>query len=163
MKTLKNSFCIILATAFAGCATRSTVVVKQPVGPDLAHARVNLNKGRGQLVVYSALELINTTDSYHPAHTGYVIYDSNGKLLRRVDNRSGSFYQTPVAVSLPAGEYKVEGRATNSGQVDVPVIIKENKTTTVDLEGTNLPQHKPTGAGQWVRLPDGQVIGMRVE
>jgi len=22
-------------------------------------------------------------------------------------------------------------------------------------------QHKPTGAGQWVRLPSGEVIGMR--
>jgi hypothetical protein len=43
------------------------------------------------------------------------------------------------------------------------VIIKEKETTTVDLEGSNLPQHKPTGAGQWIRLPDGQVIGMRVE
>lgn len=163
MKTLKNSFCILLAAAFAGCATRSPVAVNQPVGPDLAQPRVKLNPGQGQLVVFTALELMNTLDSYHPAHTRYVIYDSNGKLLRQVDNRSGSFYQTPQTITLSAGEYKVKGRATNSGQVDVPVIIKENKTTTVDLEGTNLPQRKPTGAGQWVRLPDGQVIGMRVE
>jgi hypothetical protein len=163
MKILKSSFCIILAAAFAGCATHSTVVVNQPVGPDLAHPRVNLNQGNGQLMVYTALEVANPVSADYPTHTSYVIYDSNGKLLRHVDNRSGSFYQTPKMVSLPAGEYKVEGRATNSGQVDVPVIIKENKTTTVDLEGTNLPQHKPTGAGQWIRLPDGQVIGMRGE
>jgi hypothetical protein len=83
--------------------------------------------------------------------------------MRLVDNLSGSFYQTPMTVSLPPGEYKVKARATNSGLVDVPVIVKENKTTIVDLDGTILPQHKPTGAGQWVRLPDGQVIGMRSE
>ncbi len=83
--------------------------------------------------------------------------------MRRVDNRSGSFYQTPMTVSLPPGEYIVKGRATNVGMVNVPVIVKENKTTIVDLEGATLPQHKPTGAGQWVRLPNGQVIGMRWE
>ncbi len=160
---MKRFFCIFLVAAFAGCATRSTVVVKQAVGPDLAHPRVHPNPGNGQLVVFTARELMNTQDSYHPAHTSYAICGADGKLMRRVDNRSGSFYQSPETVSLPAGEYKVAGRATNSGQVEVPVIIKENKTTTVDLEGTNLPQHKPTGAGQWIRLPGGQVIGMRVE
>ena len=163
MKTLKNSFCILLAAAFAGCATRSPVAVNQPVGPDLAQPRVKLNPGQGQLVVFTALELMNTLDSYHPAHTRYVIYDSNGKLLRRVDNRSGSFYQDPATISLPAGTYKVEGRATNSGVVLVPVIIEQNKTTVVDLEGSTLPQHRPTGAGQWIRLPNGQVVGARME
>jgi hypothetical protein len=163
MKTLKNSICIILATAFAGCATHSPVVVKQPVGPDLARPRVNLNQDEGRLVVYTALEAANSGSAYFPTHSSYAIYNSNGKLRQRVDNRTGSFYQVPATVSLPAGEYKVEGRATNSGLVDVPVLIKEKETTTVDLEGSNLPQHKPTGAGQWIRLPDGQVVGMRVE
>jgi hypothetical protein len=83
--------------------------------------------------------------------------------MRRVDNRSGSFYQDPATISLPAGTYKVEGRATNSGVVLVPVIIEQNKTTVVDLEGSTLPQHRPTGAGQWIRLPNGQVVGARVE
>lgn len=163
MKILENSFCIILAAVFAGCATHSAIVVDQPVGPDLARPRVNLNKGHGHLVVYTAVETANSGNAYFPTHSSYAIYNSSGKLLQRVDNRTGSFYQVPATVSLPAGDYKVEGRATNSGQVDVPVIIKENKTTTVDLEGSNLPQHKPTGAGQWIRLPDGQVVGMRVE
>jgi hypothetical protein len=163
MKTFKSLFGLVLAAAFAGCATRATTAVNQPVGPDLAQPRVRPNQGNGQLVVYTALEVADPVSADFPTHTSYVIYDSTGKLLREVDNRSGPFYQTPKTISLPPGEYKVEGRATNSGRVDVPVIVKENKTTTVDLEGTNLPQHKPTGAGQWVRLPDGQVIGMKVE
>ena len=163
MKTLKSSLCIFHATAFAGCATHTAVTVDQPVGPDLAQPRINLNNGAGRLLVYSALELVDQTESDHPTHSSYVIYDKTGHIVRRVDNRSGSFYQTPETVSLPPGEYKVKARATNSGMVEVPVIVKENKTTFVDLEGTHLPQRKPTGAGQWVRLPNGQVIGMRSE
>ncbi|HUD49249.1 MAG TPA: hypothetical protein VMR33_20640 [Candidatus Baltobacteraceae bacterium] len=163
MKILKSSLCLVLATAFAGCASHSTVLVDQPVGPDLARPRIDLNKGSGRLLVYSALESEDQTQSDHPTHSSYIIYDMDGKILRRVDNRSGSFYQSPMTVSLLPGEYRVKGRATNAGLVVIPVIVKENKTTVVDLEGSVLPQHKPTGAGQWIRLPDGQVIGMRSE
>jgi hypothetical protein len=163
MKMLTSLFSVVLAAAVAGCASESKVVVSQPVGPDLARPRVHPDQGTGRLVVYTAVEVANAVGSDFPTHSSYVIYASNGKLLQRVDNRTGPFYQTPRTVSLPPGEYKVEGRATNSGQVDIPVIVKEDKTTVVDLEGSNLPQHKPTGAGQWIRLPDGQVIGMRVE
>jgi len=114
-------------------------------------------------LVYTATEVNDQVDAYYPTHSSYAIYTTDGKLVRRVGNRSGSFYQDPVPVSLPQGTYKIKGRATNSGEVTVPVVIEEKKTTVVDLEGTNLPQRKPTGAGQWIRLPDGQVIGMRVE
>jgi hypothetical protein len=163
MKRLKSSLCIILAITFAGCATETPVVVDQPVGPDLSQPRIDLNRGAGRLVVYSALECVDAVESDHPTHSSYMVYDTNGNIVRRVDNRSGSFYQSPMAVSLPAGEYKVRACATNTGLVDVPVIVKENKTTIVDLDGATLPQRKPTGAGQWVRLPNGLVIGMRSE
>ena len=45
--------------------------------------------------------------------------------------------------------------------VTVPVVIKENETTTLDFDGNHFRQKSPTGAGQWVRLPSGEVIGMR--
>ena len=41
MKTLKSFLCMILATAFAGCATHTSVIVDQPVGPDLARPRID--------------------------------------------------------------------------------------------------------------------------
>jgi len=153
----------ILSTALAGCATRPEIVMKQTVGPDLAQPRVAIQRGQGRLVVYSALEVADPVTAYFPTHSGYSVYDSAGKLVRRVDNRGGSFYQDPASVALPAGSYKVEGRATNAGVVLVPVIIEENKTTVVDLEGATLPQHRASGAGQWVRLPDGQVVGARAD
>lgn len=164
MNQIKSSFCIALvAAAFAGCASKPSVVVDQPVGPDLAPPRIHADQDRkdGSLVVYSALEAANPISSDYPTHAGYAIYDENGKLVRHVVNRSGPFDQSPEAVSLPPGEYQVKARATNHGLVTVSVIIKENETTVLDLDKSHFPQHKPTGAGQWVRLPSGEVIGMR--
>lgn len=163
MNQIKNSFCILLLAAFAGCATRSSVAVNDTVGPDLAPARINLSNGQGQLVVYSAVEVVDAVGADFPTHAGYEIDDANGKFIRRVDNRSGSFYQTPASVPLPPGKYKIKAPATNYGLVTVPVVIKENETTTVDLDSTHFRQKKPTGAGQWVRLPTGEVIGMRTQ
>jgi hypothetical protein len=161
MHRYKNLTPIVLAAALAGCATHSTVVLNQTVGPDLAPPLANFTPGNGQLVVYSAPEVANPVSSDFPTHGGYEIDDADGKLLRRVDNRSGPFYQMPAAVPLPPGKYLVKARATNYGVVTVPVAIKENETTTLDLEAAHFRQHKPTGAGQWVRLPSGEVIGMR--
>jgi hypothetical protein len=162
MKYIKRFFSVLLVAAFAGCATQSGTVVNEPVGPDLARPKINLSQGRGQLVVYSALETVSPVSSDFPTHTGYDIYDGDGKLAQRVDNRSGSFYQTPATVRLAPGQYQVKARATNHGLVTVPVIVKEDQTTVLDLDGTYFWQHKPTGAGQWVRLSSGEVIGMRV-
>lgn len=161
MNPLKNLFAMALMAALAGCATRSAVVVNEAVGPDLAHPRVNLSQGHGQLVVYSALEVADPASSDFPTHTSYDIYDADGNLVRHVDNRSGSFYVAPASVSLPTGKYQVKAPATNHGLVTVPVIVKEGETTTLDLDASHFRQHKPTGAGQWVRLPTGEVIGMR--
>jgi len=157
-----KSIWLLLLAILAGCATRTSMVVNEPVGPDLARPRVNLSQGQGQLVVYSALDVVSPVDADFPAHTTYEVYDMSENLIRRVDNRSGSFYQTPATVRLSAGEYKVKALATNHGLITVPIIIKENETTVLDLDSTHFRQHKPTGAGQWVRLPTGEVIGMRV-
>ena len=161
MNPTKNFFFVIAVAALAGCATHSTVVVNDPVGPELAAPRKIVTSGQGQLVVYSALEVVDQVSSDFPTHAAYEIDLPNGKLFKRVDNRSGSFYQSPAAVSFPPGEYKVKAPVTNDGLVTVTVVIKENETTTLDLDGGHFRQHKPTGAGQWVRLPSGEVIGMK--
>lgn len=164
MKTLTLLLTALGAAALVGCTATSTTVVAGRVGPDLAQPRVNLSAGRGQLVVYTARDTgIGDPVSYFPTHSPYVILNADGSVLRRVDNRSGNFDREPLTVSLPAGDYKIRGRASNSGNVVVPIVVAQNKTTVVDLEGATFPQHKPTGAGQWIRLPDGQVIGMRVD
>jgi len=164
MKTIQMLLTAIAAAALMGCAATSTTVVTQPVGPDLAQPRINVNAGQGRLLVYTARDVgIGDPVAYFPTHSAYRIFKDDGSLVRRVDNRASTFDQQPVTVTLPVGAYKVKGRATNAGEVLVPVVVAENKTTIVDLEGSTLPQHAPTGAGQWIRLPDGKVIGMRVE
>ncbi len=164
MKTLSIAWTALAAAALMGCAATSTTVVTEAVGPDLAQPRIKVNAGMGRLLVYTARDTgIADPVAYFPTHSSYRIFKDDGGLLRRVDNRSGTFDQQPVAVALPVGKYKIKGRATNAGEVLVPVVIAEDKTTIVDLEGTTFTQRKPTGEGQWIRLPDGKVIGMRVE
>lgn len=158
---IRTTLCIVAAVVLTGCASQGPTVVDEAVGPDLAPPRVSLNKEQGQLVVYSALEAANAVSSDYPTHAAYDIYDMNGKLVRHVENRSGPFDQSPAAVSLTPGEYKVTARATNHGLITVPVVVKSSETTVLDLDATHFRQHKPTGAGQWVRLPSGEVIGMR--
>lgn len=163
MNTLRILSSFVVAAALAGCATQQPTVVNQTVGPDLARPRINLNNGNGELVVYSALEAPSPMESDFPTHTDYNIFDANGTLVKHVNNQSGPFDQEATPVSLPPGKYQVKAQATNHGLVAVPVVVKENETTTLDLDASHFRQHKPTGAGQWVRLPSGEVIGMRDE
>lgn len=160
MKTAKKVFLIFLV-AVTGCATRARVVVQQAVGPARAVLARRRNSN-GSLVVYSAMEVINAADARHPAHSSYRIYMPDGKLLRDVDNREGSFYQDPIAVPLAPGKYNIEARATNVGWVELPVIIEQGRTTVVDLDGDVLPPHE-AGNGEWVRLPGGQIVGSRAQ
>lgn len=74
MKRIKTCCCILVIAAMAGCATHSTIVVSEPVGPDLAPARVNVAGHDGQLVVYTALEVADAVSSDFPTHAGYAIY-----------------------------------------------------------------------------------------
>jgi hypothetical protein len=164
MKTMRTFLMALGAAALAGCAATSTTVVTEPVGPDLARPKINVEAGQGRLLVYTARDVgIGDPVAYFPTHSAYRILNDDGTPLRTVDNRSSTFDQQPLTVTLPVGKYKVKGRATNAGEVIVPVVVAENKTTVVDLEGSVFPQHGPTGAGQWIRLPDGKVIGMREE
>jgi hypothetical protein len=147
--------------AVVGCVAQTRTVLNQPVGPSRSQA--SRRTGEGELVVYTARELNDPVASRNPTHSPYTIYGQDDHVLQRVDNRTGSFYQDPVPVSLPAGKYKIEARATNAGTVDVPVVIEEGRTTVVDLDGATLPQDRPKSDDQWVRLPGGQIVGFRAQ
>jgi hypothetical protein len=108
--------------------------------------------------VYSAPRVGTYAQSEYPVHTDYTIYSRDDKVVRRVDNRAGSFYQDPATVSLRPGVYRLKALTERGGFVVVPVIIEAGKTTVVDLDGTAIPQHSQA-EGQWVRLPDGHIVG----
>ena len=157
MKSVAQSLTILALLAFAGCASQSRVAVDQPVGPSRPH--LALHEGEGSLVVYSAPEITDQTGAYFPTHSPYAIYSLNGKLVEKVDNRTGSFDQEPVVVQLPLGEYRVHARARNVGPVQVPVVIEENRTTVVHLDGRMQLDPALRLGDKPVRLPDGQIVG----
>jgi hypothetical protein len=148
----------------AGCATNQPLILHEAVGP-LAPP-VTSSSSEGRLIVYSATRVTTADQSEYPVHTPYTVYGSGDKVVRRVTNTAGLYSQSPAAVSLPQGEYHVKALAAGSGYVVMPVVIVAGKTTIVDLDGTALPQDTDAsvesgGAAQWVRLPDGRVVGSR--
>lgn len=162
MKNIQRLLGTLLLCVAAGCATKQNLVIDQPVGPGRAAAG---NGGtQGELIVYSAVGVSDPTDSYHPTHTGYRIYTPDGRLFRVVDNRTGSFYQDPETVPLPAGKYKIQAQAVNVGQVSLPVVIASGEVTTVRLDVSGRRAvYGGSDTNAWVRLPNGRVIGARAE
>lgn len=141
-----------------GCATHSSLSLQDPVGPEIA--QVNPGEAQGELVVYSPTRVSVVDQSEYPIHTPYTIYSLNKQVVKQVRNLAGSFDQAPERVSLPQGSYRVKALNAGAGEVIITVVIRPGKTTVVDLDGTALPQDKQS---QWVRLPDGHVVGWRAD
>ncbi|HYM35354.1 MAG TPA: hypothetical protein VET48_08165 [Steroidobacteraceae bacterium] len=127
------------------------IVIENAVGPyDVHHESTT----QGSLMVYSALNGLTTRDPTHPRHTNYDIYTIDGRLIQTIVNRSGSFAQDPLRVSLPAGKYQIVARAVNIGKVMLPVVIVAGRTTTVDLN-KELSTASADGLKEdWVTLPN---------
>jgi len=151
---------LLTLTALIACTTRPAWVVRDPVGPEIEH--ISPAATQGSLVVYSADRTATYAQSEYPVHTAYTIYSLDHQVIRQVRNLSGSFNQDPERVSLPEGRYRVQALNADSGEVIVTVVIVAGKTTVVDLDGTAMPQGD-TGQGQFVRLPNGHVVGWQAQ
>jgi hypothetical protein len=68
------------------------------------------------------------------SHSSYLIYTSDGKLFKSVENHMSRSDEIPERVSLPAGSYIVEARSANNGYVRVRVVIKPSRLTLLDLD-----------------------------
>ena len=88
----------------------------------------------GYLVVYSATDEVSDGDSAFNPHSSYVIYTSDGKFFRNVENHISRTDELPELVKLAAGSYTLEARSANDGYVRVPVVIKPGRQTIVDLD-----------------------------
>jgi hypothetical protein len=162
-KTAKIFFTFIVTAAGAllsGCATGNRLAL-DTVGPPLPQPAA-ANSTNGILIVYSAYEVnadFNSRDPCHPEYSDYRIFTTDGKLLRRVHNNSGTIFQDPVSVKLPPGKYQVIARANGYGTVTVPVMIETRQCTVLHLEGGGFwsgeAAFNQTNA---VRLPDGQIV-----
>ena len=164
-ETMKSAFLVCFLAAgvlFSGCALSRSGLVLNPVGPTPIQS-AKARSATGTLVVYSAYEVnadFNSRDPYRPEYSDYRIFNTDGKLLQRVHNNSGTMLQDPVSVELPAGKYRVIARANGYGFVTVPVLIAPNQFTTLHLQGGgSWPEQSAFRQTNAVWLPDGWVIG----
>ena len=167
MKTFFTVLLIATGALLSGCATGKNELALDTVGPPpFQPAVTNSTLTNGTLVVYSAFRRnadFNALDPYRPEYSDYKIFATDGKLLQRVHNNSGTILQDPVSVELSPGKYDVFARANGYGFVTVPVQLAAQQNTILHLEGDgfwpNVSVFNQTNA---VRLPDGQLIGWRV-
>ncbi len=153
-----NYFVCIAVMAFAsGCAFNRSLVLQTAVGP--APFDTGTRSPEGRLVVYSALGGGSSDPDSGPHHSDYRIYGADGKQLKYVNNWVGTFIEDPATVGLAPGNYTVAAKAIASGTVTVPVAIEAGKTTELRLDGSKLYQGPRTNAADFVRLPDGFVVG----
>jgi hypothetical protein len=118
----------------AGCASKP--ITLPVVGPEpTSRATVD---SKGYLQVFSATEKSSSVASDDPTsfnlHTGYDINDESGKSVKFVPNHASNMDESPDTVRLPAGKYNIVAVSTSCGQVTVPVVIQNGKTTIVHLD-----------------------------
>jgi len=164
MKTLFILLPAIAGMILSGCASGGNGMVLDTVGPQ-APLPTAANSTNGALVVYSAYEVgaeFNSRNESGQTHSDYAILTSDGKLIQKVHNDTGTMLQGPVTVSLAPGRYQVSAQANGYGYVTIPIVIESQQTTVIHLEGgdawSNESAFNQTNA---VRLPDGQVVGWR--
>ena len=157
MKHIHDVLAIAIVAVFTGCA--STPVVLQPVGP--CSASREASDPNGHLQVFSVMEAQSEGDDHvWYQHTGYVIYNAEGKRIKHVGNTVGKFDETPATVTLPAGRYMVKASAEGYRwhSVRVPVLVERGRTTMVHLESGWTPAAAPPGT-EIVRASSGYAVG----
>jgi hypothetical protein len=90
----------------------------------------------GYLLVYSATDEVSDGDLVFNAHSSYLIYTTDGKLFKNVENHISRSDEIPEVVTLPVGSYVIEARSERDGYVRVRVVIKAGRQTIVDLDST---------------------------
>ena len=161
----KFTFCTMaVGILLTGSVTGKSGIVLDPVGPTAARP-APVHSRTGTLTVYSAFDVnadFNSRDPYRDEYSNYRIYSQAGKLLQRVQNDSGSNFGSPAEVSLAPGKYRVVAHANGYGLVTVPVVVTENRVTTVHLAGGSPDDTaRNDDRNNAVRLPDGVRVGER--
>jgi hypothetical protein len=89
---------------------------------------------QGYLKVYSASDEVRDGEVRYFPHTSYVIYTIDGKLFKNVKNHRSADDEIPELVALPVGSYTVVARSLKDGSVRMPVVIKEDQQTILNLD-----------------------------
>jgi hypothetical protein len=166
MKTSLTLIAIAAGALLSGCATGKNGLALDTVGPPpFSPAATGSTLTGGTLVVYSAFKRnadFNALDPNRPEYSDYKILTTDGKLLQRVHNNSGTILQDVVPVALPPGKYNVVARANGYGYVTVPIMIVAQQNTILHLEGGgSWPDESAFNQTNAVRLPDGLIVGWK--
>jgi len=89
---------------------------------------------QGYLKVYSATDEYDDGGLAYYTHSSYVIYATDGKLFKIVENHISRSDESPELVTLPAGSYLVIARSDRHGDVAIHVGIKASQLTVLDLD-----------------------------
>jgi len=89
---------------------------------------------QGYLKVYSATDEVRDGDTRYFPHTSYVIYTTDGKVLKNVKNHSSGDDEIPELVSLPVGSYTVVARSLRDGYLRIHIVIEEDQQTILHLD-----------------------------
>jgi hypothetical protein len=85
--------------------------------------------------VYSATDESNDGDLRYYPHSSYVIYTTDGRLVRTVENHVSPSDESPELVALPGGSYVVTARSDRDGDVRIYVGVVPGQLTVLNLEG----------------------------
>jgi hypothetical protein len=165
MKAFFTLMLILAIAVLSGCAIGKNELALDPVGPSPDQPATG-NSTNGTLVVYSAFKRnadFGSRDPNSPEYSDYKIFTTDGKLLQKVHNNSGTILQEAVPVELSIGKYHVMAHANGYGRyVVVPIVIAAGQTTILHLEGGGFwPDESAFNKTNAVRLPDGLVIGWK--
>jgi hypothetical protein len=165
MKFIYTLMFITAAALLSGCVTGRNSLVLDAVGPAWSQpAEASPPLTNGTLVVYSAYRIsadFDESDPRRPEYSDYKIFTTDGKLLRKVHNKSGTILQDVVKVELSPGKYNVVARANGYGYVTVPVMIAPQQSTILHLEGDSWSDQSVFNQTNAVRLPDGLIVGWK--
>ena len=165
MKAFFTLMLILAIAVLSGCATGKNGLALDPVGPS-PDQPATVNSTNGTLLVYSAYDVnadFAGRDRRSPEYSDYKILTTDGNLLQKVHNNSGTILQDPVAVELSPGKYHVVAHVNGYVRyVAVQVVIASRQTTVLHLEGGGFwPDESAFNQTNAVRLPDGVVIGWK--
>lgn len=148
---------IIAIGCMTGC--KMVPVSLSAVGPN-PYLRPDGGKD-GRLQVFSEME--QQVEGDNPVwfqHTDYRVLTLNHQAVKRVWNKTGKYSETPLTVTLKAGEYLVEAIAKDYLPVEVPVVIENGKLTAVYLDGNWTPPSMSANS-EISFSPGGYAVGWR--
>ncbi len=124
-----------LAALISGCADVPQTTVFNTVGPAPVPPKP---RSQGFLIAYTPVKLppISSDTLFYP-HTSYAVFDNQGRFLFRVRNHLGPWDETPQTVTLLPGRYTIHAQSDFAGDLIVPIIIRSERTTVVDLAHNN--------------------------